>query len=79
VASGDAVSDGHVVTEDTGYDVGPVVRGVFSTRQKADAWIEARRAEYARRVREGDAIQWGAPACDVEEYLVDPDTEGQTT
>lgn len=73
------MSDVYVVTEDTGYDVGLVVRGVFSTRQKADAWIEARRAEHARRVREGNATQWGAPACDVEEFRVDPDTEGQAT
>lgn len=73
------MSDVYVVTEDTGYDVGLVVRGVFSTRQKADAWIEARRAEHARRVREGNAIQWGAPAYDVEEYQVDPGAEGQTT
>lgn len=73
------MNDVHVVTEDTGYDVGPVVRGVFSTRQKADAWIEARRAEHARSVHEGNATQWGAPAYDVEEYQVDPGTEGQTT
>lgn len=65
----------HVVTEDAGYDVGLVVRGVFSTRQKADAWIEAKRAEYAREVREGNAIQWGAPAYNVEEFQVDPGAE----
>lgn len=73
------MSDVYVVTEDTGYDVGLVVRGVFSTRQKAEAWIEAERAEYARRVREGNATQWGAPTYDVEEFQVDPDTEGRAT
>jgi hypothetical protein len=69
----------YVVTEEAGYDVGLLVRGVFSTRQKADDWVGAKRAEYARRVREGNAVRWGAPAYDVEEYQLDPDTEGQTT
>lgn len=46
-----------VVTENAGYDVGMVICGVFSTRQKADDWIEAQ----------------GAPSYDVEEYQVHPE------
>lgn len=48
----------YVVTENAGYDVGLLIRGVFSTRQKADDWI---------------AAQCGAPAYDVEEYQLDPE------
>jgi hypothetical protein len=62
-----------VVTEDAGYDVGLIIRGVFSTRQKADDWIETRRAEHASKVRKGQTAGWGAPICDVEEYQIDPD------
>lgn len=68
----------YVVTENAGYDVGLLVRGVFSTRQKADDWVTAERAEHDRRVREGNAVRWGAPAYDVEEYQLDPDAEGET-
>lgn len=63
----------YVVVEDAGYDVGRIVRSAFSTQQKADAWIAAKRAEHARQVHKGTAVQWGAPACDVEELQVDPD------
>lgn len=62
-----------VVTENAGYDVGMVIRGVFSARQKADDWVEAQRAEYAREVRKGRAAGWGVPTYDVEEYQVDPE------
>lgn len=44
-----------VVTENAGYDVGLIVHAVFSTRQKADAWIE----------------EQGAPSCNIEEYPLD--------
>lgn len=67
-----SVSEVYVVTEDAGYDIGCMVRGVFSTRQKAEAWIEARRAEYASQVRDGKAAAWGGPTYDVEEYQLDP-------
>lgn len=68
----------HVVTEDAGYDVGLVVRGVFSTRPKANEWITAKTAEHANKVREGKAAEWGAPSYDVEEYPLDPGVEGCT-
>lgn len=68
----------HVVTEGAGYDVGLVVRGVFSTRPKADDWITGQLAEYASKVRQGDAIKWGAPSYDVEEHQLDPGMEGRT-
>ncbi|MET7687986.1 hypothetical protein ABZT06_08395 [Streptomyces sp. NPDC005483] len=63
----------YVITENAGYDVGMVVCGVFSTRQKADDWIETQRAEHASEVEAGKAVGWGAPTYDVEEYQVDPE------
>ena len=48
-----------VVTENAGYDVGLLVHAAFSTRQKADDWIEAQ----------------GARGYDVEEYPLDPEGE----
>jgi hypothetical protein len=62
----------YVVTENVGYDVGMTICGVFSSRQKAESWVEARRAAHASKVREGKAVGWGAPAYDVEEFQVDP-------
>jgi hypothetical protein len=67
------VSVVHVVTEDAGYDVGLIVHGVFSTRPKADDWVNAKRAEHDRKVRRGNAIRWGAPSYDVEEHQLDPE------
>ena len=65
----------YVVTENAGYDVGLLVRGVFSTRQKADDWIAAERAEHDRQVDRGNGARWGAPAYDVEEYQLDPEVK----
>ncbi|MFG3585109.1 hypothetical protein [Streptomyces sp. NPDC047990] len=62
----------HVVVEDAGYDVGRIVRGVFSTAQKADEWIAAKAAERADEVRKGNAARWGAPSYDIEEHQLDP-------
>lgn len=67
-----AVSVMHVVVEDAGYDVGRLVQGVFSTREKADEWIATKRAEYARRARR-DGSRWGGPSYDVEECPLDPE------
>lgn len=74
-----AASAVYVVTENAGYDVGLLIRGVFSTRQKADDWIVAQRAENDREVGSGNGVRWGAPAYDVEEYQLDSNTEGQAT
>lgn len=62
----------YVVTHDAGYEVGLIIDGAFSTRQKADEWITAKRAEYAREVRSGNAPSWGGPSYDVEELHLDP-------
>jgi hypothetical protein len=63
----------HVVTKNAGYDVGTIIRGVFSTRQKAEGWIATQRAERASKVREGKAPDWGAPTYDIEEYPINPE------
>jgi hypothetical protein len=73
VAGGD-MNAVYVVTENVGYDVGMVIHGVFSSRQKADDWVETQRAEHARKIREGKAAAWGAPAYDIEEHQIDPET-----
>jgi hypothetical protein len=65
----------YVVTENVGYDVGMTIRGVFSTRQKADGWVEIQRAEHAVKVREGTAVGWDAPTFDIEEYQIDPEVK----
>lgn len=74
-ALGAVVSAVHVVTENVGYDVGTVIRGVFSTRQKADRWIETQRFKHAVKVREGRAAGWDAPSYDIEEYQIDPEAK----
>lgn len=61
----------HVVTEDVGYDTGMAIRGVFSTRGKADSWIAAARARHEQRVRDGKAAGFLRPTYDVEEYQID--------
>lgn len=65
----------YVVTEDAGYDVGMIICGVFSTREKADGWVGVKRDEYASKVMEGKATGWGAPVYDIEEYQVDPEVK----
>lgn len=64
----------HVVTENAGYDVGLIVRGVFSTRAKAEDWMAAERAQHEQEVRDGKAAAWGRPSYDVEEYPIDEGT-----
>lgn len=61
----------HVVTENAGYDVGLIVRGMFSTPAKAEGWMTAAHAQYEQRVRDGMAAAWGRPSYDVEEYQID--------
>jgi len=73
-ALGTVVNTGYVVTENAGYDVGMLIRGAFSTREKAEGWVETQRAEHASKVREGKAAGWGAPTYDIEEYQIDPET-----
>jgi hypothetical protein len=63
----------HVVTENAGYDVGTVICGVFRTRQNAEGWVEAKRAEHASKIKEGRAPAWGAPAYDIEDHQLDPE------
>lgn len=65
----------YVVTENAGYDVGLIMHAAFSTRQKADDWIAAKRAEYADRAGK-DGVSWGGPRYDVEELQVDADVGG---